>query len=91
MLTQQTVNQVRALLAECFNNPRKQAARAARAQYIGEIMGATYRDGVAVVDREAGQWLGRLTALCGPHAEVADIARWYEIERNRLVKLTGGI
>ena len=79
--------QVRDLVADCFSNPRKNAARAARAQYLGELFGATYRDGADVVDREAGQWLCRLRALCAVHADVEDIAHWYKREEARLLTL----
>jgi len=40
------------------------------------------------VDPEADDWLHRLIELCGPHAEVEDIARWYQLEKARLQKLT---
>jgi hypothetical protein len=45
------------------------------------------RDGADIVDRDAADWLRRLTELCGPFAVVVDIARWYALERQRLEKL----
>jgi hypothetical protein len=47
-------------------------------------MGTTSED----VDREAQDWLNGLNELCGPHTEVEDIARWYQLEKARLEKLT---
>jgi hypothetical protein len=86
MSLNRTVAKVRALLAEHFNNPRRQAARQARAQYIGELVAASMRG--EDVDREAADWLRRLTELCGHHAEVEDIRRWFANEQERLRKLT---
>jgi hypothetical protein len=85
MITNAMKTEVRRLLAECFNNPQRNAARAARAQYIGELVSATCRGDD--VDKEAGDWLRRLHELCGPHATVEDIARWYALEEQRLRKL----
>jgi hypothetical protein len=88
MIPKRTADRVRALLAEHFNNPRRQAARDARAKYISELIAANLRGDD--VDREAADWLRRLTELCGPHAEDEDVARWYANERARLLKLTDG-
>jgi hypothetical protein len=87
MFTRTEVAAVRNLLTACFNDPSRRAAREARALYIGELLAATMRDVPDIVDREAADWLTRLIELCGPHAEVADIARWYALERQRLEKL----
>ena len=86
MFTNAEKNEVRRLLAHCFNNPVRRAAREARKQYILELMSASCRG--EDVDREAEDWLHRLTELCGFHAEVEDIARWYQLEKARLQKLT---
>jgi hypothetical protein len=86
MIPKRTADQVRALLTEHFNNPRRKEARQARAQYISELILANMRGDD--VDCEATDWLRRLTELCGTHAEVEDIARWYANERDRLRKLT---
>jgi hypothetical protein len=85
MLTSAEKTAVRNLLAEHIGNPARRAARAARARYISELIAANLRGDD--VDREAADWLRRLTELCGPHADVADIARWYANERQRLEKL----
>jgi hypothetical protein len=87
VITPELKQQVRNLLAEHIGNPRKRAARAARAQYIGELLAATMHDGEGIVDREAADWLRRLTELCAPHADVPDVARWYQLETERLTKL----
>jgi hypothetical protein len=79
--------QVRSLLAEHIGNPRKRAARAARTEYIMQLLAATMHDGADIVDREAADWLRRLTELCGAHADVDDVTRWYANERQRLEKL----
>jgi hypothetical protein len=86
MNLKRTAAKVRALLAEHFHNPRRQVAREARAQYIGELIAASMRGDD--VDREPADWLRRLTELCGSHAEVEDIKQWYANERERLRKLT---
>ena len=86
MFTNAEKNEVRRLLAHCIGNPVRRAAREARKTYILELMSAAYRG--EDVDREAEEWLNRLIELCGPHAEVEDIARWYQLEKSRLQKLT---
>ena len=86
MFTNTEKNEVRRLLAHCIGNPVRRAARDARKQYVLELMTASYRG--EDVDREAQDWLNRLNELCGPHAEVEDIARWYQLEKARLQKLT---
>jgi hypothetical protein len=85
MITSAMKTEVRRLLAECFNNPQRNAARAARTQYIGELVSATSRG--EDVDREAADWLQRLRDLVGPHAHIEDVARWYALEEQRLRKL----
>jgi hypothetical protein len=86
-MTPAHVNQVRRLLAEHFGNPRRRAAREARACYLRELISATARG--EDTDREAADWLARLRQLCGEHAAVEDIARWYEREQQRLRRLVG--
>ena len=86
MFTNAEKNEVRRLLAHCLGNPVHRAARDARKTYILELMSACYRG--EDVDREAPDWLNRLNELCGPHSEVEDIARWYQLEIARLQKLT---
>lgn len=86
MFTNADKNEVRRLLARCFNNPVRHAAREARKQYILELMSASYRGEDR--DRDAEGWLNRLTELCGPHAGVEDITRWHQLEKSRLQKLT---
>jgi hypothetical protein len=86
MFTNAEKNEVRRLLAHCLANPVRRAAREARRTYILELISASYRG--EDVDREAQDWLNRLNELCDPHAEVEDIARWYQIEKARLEKLT---
>jgi hypothetical protein len=76
---------VRNLLAEHIGNPARRAARAARAQYIGDLIAANLRGDD--VDREVADWLRRLVELCSPFADVADVARWYANERQRPEKL----
>jgi hypothetical protein len=85
VFTRAEVTAVRQLLADCFNNPARRAARDARARYIMELVSATACGDDT--EREAADWLRRLTELCGPHADVADIARWFANERQRLEKL----
>jgi hypothetical protein len=70
------------IASPCIGNPVRRAARDARKTYILELMSASYRG--EDVDREAEEWLNRLNELCGPHAEVEDIARWYQLEKVRL-------
>ncbi len=86
MFTNAEKEEVRRLLAHCIGNPVRRSAREARKTYILELMSASYRG--EDVDREAQDWLNRLSELCGPHAEVEDIARWYDLEKDRLEKLT---
>ena len=86
MFTNAEKKEVRRLLAHCIDNPVRRAAREARKTYILELMSAPHRG--EDVDREAQEWLNRLNELCGPHAEVDDIARWYQLEKARLEKLT---
>ena len=85
MLTNALKTDVRNLLAEHIGNPRRQAARAARAEYIGQLFAASLHG--EDVDRDAIDWLCLLTKLCGPHAEVEDVKHWYAIEEARLLKL----
>jgi hypothetical protein len=86
MFSNAETNEVRRLLAYCIGNPVRRAARDARKTYILELMSASDRG--EDVDRDAEDWLNRLNELCGPHADVEDIARWYQIEKARLEKLT---
>jgi hypothetical protein len=87
MIPKRLASEVRALLAEHFNNPTRNAAREARAQYLGELIAATCRGDDT--DCEAADWLKRLHELCGPHAHIKDISRWFELEQARLRKLAG--
>ena len=86
MFTNAEKNEVRRLLAHGIGNPVRRAAREARKTYILERMSASYRG--EDVDREAHDWLNRLDELCGPHAEMEDIARWFQLEKARWEKLT---
>jgi hypothetical protein len=87
MFTRTEVTAVRQLLHEHIGNPARRAARAARAQYIGELIAANLRGDDVNGSADAPSWLARLIELCGPHAAVADIAQWYVNERQRLEKL----
>jgi hypothetical protein len=84
---EEAARQVRKIAAECFGNPVRQAARLARAQYIGELFAANL--GGDDVDREARDWLARPQVLCAAHCHVIDIKRWYENESARLARPIG--
>lgn len=88
MIPNKLKTEVRQLLAHCFHNPVRQAARAARTQFIMEMVAATSRG--EDVDREATDWLQRLRDLVGPHAQIEDVTRWYALEEQRLRKLADG-
>jgi hypothetical protein len=87
MIPKKTTDAVRALLAQHFSNPTRNAARQARAAYIGELFAASHRGDDVDHPVEAAEWLKRLHELCGPHAEIEDIKRWYQLEETRLLKL----
>lgn len=62
------------------------AALEAKGLYIREMFAAQlYGDDV---DREAEEWLRRLTELVSPFADVPAVADWYAAEETRLLKLT---
>jgi hypothetical protein len=80
-----TIRQVRQLLSRHIGSEQRQSARQARATYISELLAATMRGDDT--EREAQDWLRRLTELCEAHATVEDIARWYANEQERLRRL----
>jgi hypothetical protein len=79
------ITQLGELFAEALAVERHTAARAARMQYIAELLLATCQGDDT--DREAHDWLARLDELCSAHADDPHVSGWYDREQARLRKL----
>jgi hypothetical protein len=73
------------IFAEALAAQRHTAARAARMQYIAELLLATLRSDDT--EAEARDWLARLDELCSAHADDPHVSAWYDREQARLRRL----